>query len=273
MIENRTPLLAKDLTLSGESIVAPTQSVSMLSMREIFSTSIDRGDELLRQYYSQYEVAFPDPAERTSFERLRQRMTDPSSPLEIACFLSGDQVVGGRHYKVISAGDTTFAYGEFTWVSPSFRGAKLGSTIREQTETQVRSKGASFFLGDFHDPLLISEDVRETDIKSGITPEGRIQFWSKQGYLQLDCPYIIPPLFGQTEWVDYCKIGVKFLDDSSVCDSFDKAKVLEMFHAYWDTFGVPYRGTAEHSRYLSSFDEISSIRVIPLSEKRSFIQH
>ena len=226
---------------------------------------------LFSEYYAAFSLAFPSEIERPTSERLLQKLTDPSSPLQILYFQRGNEFVGGRQLKVLNLDESRFAVGEFTWVTPDARKLGLGSLIIEATEQYVRSRGASLFVGEFHDPHLCTATDRAEDGKAGVSPEGRLNFWAKQGYQVLDAPYVVPPVHGQRDWVRNCLLGVKRLCPSDTPLVLSPDTYLGMLHAYWDSFSSGYRTHPEYSQFIHELSLVTQITAIPLGQRRSYL--
>ncbi len=244
-----------------------------LSMREVFTSNSQAGAQMLSDYYARFAEAFPAEDERPARARLEQRLQDPSSPLDIVCALKGNEILGGRQFKIFERqGDTTFAAGEFLFVIPECRRLRLGNLIVEQSERIMTSRGASFAIGEFHDPKLCSERDRALDELAGMTPEGRLQFWEKRHYRQFDAPYVCAPVFGSTEWITNLTLAFRQLTPGEPITSVPVSEYLGVVTRYWDSFSSGYRESPEFTQFMSHFKDVRDITIMPLTESRTFSQ-
>ena len=247
--------------------------VQWVSMREVFSANSQAGAQMLSDYYARFEEAFPAEDERPARARLEQRLQDASSPLDIVCALKGNEILGGRQFKIFERhGDTTFAAGEFLFVIPECRRLRLGNLIVAQSEGIMTSRGASFVIGEFHDPKLCSNRDRALDELAGMTPEGRLQFWEKRHYRQFDAPYVCAPVFSSTEWITNLTLAFRQLTPGEAITSLPVAEYLNIVTRYWDSFSSGYRESPEYAQFMSHFNDVRDIKIMPLTENRTFFQ-
>lgn len=248
--------------------------VQWLSMREVFTSHSQAGAQMLSDYYVRFAEAFPAEDERPTRARLEQRLQDPSSPLDIVCALKGNEIVGGRQFKIFERqGYTTFAAGEFFFVIPECRRLRLGNLIVAQSEQIMTSRGASFAIGEFHDPKLCSDRDRALDELAGMTPEGRLQFWEKRHYRQFDAPYVCAPVFGSTQWITNLTLAFRQLTPGEPTISLPVPEYLSVVTRYWDSFSSGYRESPVYTRFMSHFNHVHDIKVIPLTKSRTFSQN
>jgi hypothetical protein len=261
---------------SSSAVQASTSQVleglSTINLREMFAARPLAAEEFLRRYYDEFSKAFPNETERPLRERLQTRLCDSSSPLQIVSVVIGDQIVGGRHFKAFDDSRIPFAAGEFLWVAEQYRNYKLGSYIISLTEEIVKQKGIPFFIGEFHDPVLCSEQDRTLDQQAGMTPEGRLAFWAKRGYQQFDAPYLCPPVFGSIEWVQNSTLGFKNLSEVDSMTSISTERYLSMLHNYWNSFSRGYQLSQLYLDFMGQFEGVDEIQIIPLHASRSFRQ-
>jgi GNAT superfamily N-acetyltransferase len=242
-------------------------------MRELFSGSSHSGTQLLSDYYALFEQAFPAEDERPAKARLEQRLQDPSSPLDIVCALKGNEILGGRQFKIFeNPNQHAFAAGEFLFVVPEYRRLKLGNLIIQQSEQRMIARGAAFAIGEFHDPSLCSDRDRALDELAGVTPEGRLQFWARQRYQQFNAPYVCAPVFGSTEWITNCTLGFRQLTQGDEITSISTSFYLNTVTRYWDSFSSGYKGSHEYETFMRYFDGVKELSVIPLTATRTFYQ-
>lgn len=256
----------------GNNVALDRRGITYGNFRDGFIQRREVTLELFRQYYSAFSIAFPVKTERPSEERLLQKLVDPSSPLQIFYFQLGNEIIGGRQFKVIHCEGRPFAAGEFIWVTPEARKLGLGSEIVATTEGYMRSRGVALLIGEIHDPHLCGSDARALDAKAGITPEDRLKFWAKQGYQALDVPYVIPPVHGQRDWITNCLMSVKRLEVSDQPLSLSPDTYLRMLHSYWDSFSSGYREHPEYAQFIRDVSAIPAIYPIPLAQRRSHLK-
>jgi len=268
--QHKNPLTSSSIEIGGSPALAGLQ---WLSMREVFTSNTQVGAQMLSDYYARFAEAFPAEDERPARARLEQRLQDPSSPLDIVCALKGNQILGGRQFKIFERqGNTTFAAGEFLFVIPEYRRLRLGNLIVEESERIMTSRGASFAIGEFHDPNLCSDRDRALDELAGMTPEGRLRFWEKRHYRQFDAPYVCAPVFGSTEWITNLTLAFRQLTPGEPITSLPVSEYLSVVTRYWDSFSSGYRESPEYRRFMSHFTDVRDIKIMPLTESRTFSQ-
>lgn len=266
----QNPLTSPSIKREGAPALA---GLRWLSMREVFTSNSQVGAQMLSDYYERFTEAFPAEDERPTRARIEQRLQDPSSPLDIVCALKGNEILGGRQFKILERhGDTTFAAGEFLFVIPECRRLRLGNLIVAQSERIMISRGALFAIGEFHDPKLCSERDRVLDELAGMTPEGRLQFWEKRHYRQFDAPYLCAPVFGSTEWITNLTLAFRQLTPGEPISSLPTSEYLSVVTRYWDSFSSGYRESPEYTQFMSHFNDVHDIKIMPLTESRSFSQ-
>lgn len=268
--QHKNPLTSSSIEIGGSPALAGLQ---WLSMREVFTSNSQVGAQMLSDYYARFAEAFPAEDERPARARLEQRLQDPSSPLDIVCALKGNEILGGRQFKIFERqGDTTFAAGEFLFVIPECRRLRLGNLIVEQSEQIMTSRGALFAIGEFHDPNLCSDRDRALDELAGMTPEGRLRFWEKRHYRQFDAPYVCAPVFGSSEWITNLTLAFRQLAPGKPITSLPVSEYLGVVTRYWDSFSSGYRESPEYRRFMSHFTDVRDIKIMPLTESRTFSQ-
>jgi hypothetical protein len=165
-----------------------------------------------------------------------------------------------------------FGVGEHTWVAPDYRGKGFGSSIVKVTEAVMRQNRAGAMIGEFNDPMLMTPEERELDRLAGVTPEGRLLFWARQGYTQLDAPYVQPPLEGQTVPVEHLMFGYKPFGAGFARDGMSAGQYVRVLEAYFGSFVTHLEDNVHWLRLRESLEGRAFLRAIALSEQRTFYQ-
>ncbi len=278
---------------SIDSLEVPSD-LEMVSLRDAFKRSEGAATELFKGYYEGLRRAFLDPSEVPFEPLLRYKQTAPETALRTFCCLHQGKLVGGAQYQVLTPSiGPKFGVIEYIWVSDEARGLQLGSRLVEYLERSARNRGASIMLGEFHDPLLLSERQHALDEVSGISASKRLDVWRSWGYRQFNAPYHAPPEGERVQWIPelsyrlnplipqglvprempwstHCTLGIKALQPEFERESYSPAEYLAIVHAYWDSSSVKYRGHDEYNRFLAALNSLETVSILPLSEPRTF---
>jgi len=278
---------------SIDSLEVPSD-LAMVSLRVVFKRDECAATELFKGYHEGLRRAFLDPSEVPFEPLLRYKQTAPKSALRTICCLHEGKLVGGAQYQVLTPSiGPKFGVIEYIWVSDEARGLKLGSRLVKYLERCARNRDASIMLGEFHDPILLSDRQHALDEVSGISPSERLDVWRSWGYRQFDAPYHAPPEGERVKWIPelsyrlnplilqglplrempwstHCTLGVKALQPEFERESYSPAEYLAIVHAYWDSSSVKYREHDEYKRFLAALNSLETVSILPLSEPRTF---
>jgi GNAT superfamily N-acetyltransferase len=259
---------------------------AIVDLRDLLNRDLPRAMTLLDQGFAIYCACFPDPSERESKETLLEYLQDPDLNWRMFLALDTDGVViAGRSMNIMEAiinGEPVqFAWGEHLYVStdPAYRGQKIGSSLVRETNSVMRGFNVGLVFSEQNDPHLMTQEEIEVDMRSGISPEERLQFWAKQGYRAFNAPYAQPPL-GDGDPVLYLKLCCYIADTSLIPESvgftgtsIDKDAYLSLVRHFHGTF-VEDMNTDPTSAYLKTLIDggPQEISLIPVETPRTFTQ-
>lgn len=239
-----------------------------------------RAAELFDKGYKIYCEVFPDPSERESAEALKEYLADETTGFEMLLFLQGNEVVGGRHVNVrsVQVDSDSFSIGvdNHLYVAKSHQRMGLGSEIVAKANEYFEEKGCALIIAEQNDPYVMTEDEKTLDAQSGISTEGRLEFWKKQGYVAFDCPYAQPSLDGG-EPVWYLRLSAKFLDPAALPDavafdgrSMSSEAVLNMMRSYHAAFVEDIDSDPTSYELKQQLGSRSTVALIGIDEERTF---
>ncbi len=259
----RLPLFRKELPQD------PPVTDSTLSVRELFQQYPEEAQRLLRESYKSYELAFPYEDEREPLHSMQERLQDPQSNWDILFVLRGGEIVGARHFDILETQIGKVCSGEYIWVVPGERRMGIGSEICRASEEYMKRKGVKLIISEQNDPHVMSQNERESDLSSGISPEGRIAFWAQQGYMSLDAPYIQPPLSPDTSEVLCLKVSL-FPLSSEIGQEISRDVYLNILEAYFRTWPKNVNTTPTFHKINVATEGSSSFAIIPIQQPRSY---
>lgn len=247
--------------------------VKMIDLEGEFNERPEWADAFLARYYAEFIESFPDIKERPPLDVLREHLIAPDSGFRIFAFEIDGEVVGGQHLRMVTTAEETFGVIEHLWVSKVQRQAGIGSVVIQMSEQVLEAQGAKFCIAEFNDPVLMTADERAEDLRSGITPEGRLRFWERQGYSLLNAPYIQPSLNPTEDAVEYLMLGVKPLRDTTdIGPTMESGRLLRGMHAYFGAFAPNYLSDRRVVQMLGDIAGRDYVEVLPLGSPRTFRQ-
>lgn len=194
--------------------VKETAEPVTLSLRETFQFDPDLAEKIFSICYNLYTEAFPDKDEIQSADILRDCLLDPSIWWDIIAVYVDGLLMGARHFTILESQHpetARFAAGEHLYIRRDQRRKGYGRLIIQLTEEQIKNQGACFITSEQNDPFVMSSEQKRIDALSGITTEGRLQFWRRLGYLGIDQCYYSPPLEEGRNAVYHLKLAIKKL--------------------------------------------------------------
>lgn len=247
--------------------------VRMIDLEGEFNDRPEWAEDFLVRYYREFVESFPDIKERPPYSVLREHLIAPDSGFRVFAFEIDGEVVGGQHLRIVQTEDESFGVIEHLWVSREQRKAGIGSVVIQMSEQVLEKQGARFCIAEFNDPELMTPKELEEDLRSGITPEGRLRFWERQGYSLLNAPYIQPSLDPAEDAVEYLMLGVKPLRDTTdIGPTMESGRLLRAMHAYFEAFAPDYLQDLRVVQMLSDIAGRGSIDVLGLLSPRTFRQ-
>ncbi|MCB0328996.1 MAG: hypothetical protein KDD70_05020 [Bdellovibrionales bacterium] len=272
--------------LEGSSLGVNRKHVQfdeVISIREMLRTDPQRAEALFQRGFEIYCEAFPDPSERESAESLRGYLDDPSTGFQMIVVTMNGAVVGGRNFgaktAVLENGEKfPIACGEHLYIPKALQRLGFGTEIVKQTNAMARSYGASLIISEQNDPFLMTPEEKALDASAGISPEDRLKFWKKQGYVAFDCPYAQPSLDGGDP-VYYLRLTAEILDRSKIPESanFDGKSinsdaVLGIMRAYHGGFVDDLDSDPTSVMLKEKLLSRKRIDLIDIEQERSFAQ-
>jgi GNAT superfamily N-acetyltransferase len=247
--------------------------VKMIDVHGEFHERREWAEAFLKRYYAEFVESFPDTKERPTIDTLREHILDPDMDFRVFAFEINGEVVGGQHLRILKTDRDTFGVIEHLWVSRDQRKAGLGAVVIQMSEQVLEKQGAAFCLAEFNDPALMTSQEVAEDVRSGITPEGRLRFWSRQGYSVIDAPYIQPALQPGEDAVEYLMLGIKpLLVMTDIGPAIESGRLLRALHAYFASFAPLYLEDERIVRVLSGIGGQENVAVANLELPRTFRQ-
>jgi GNAT superfamily N-acetyltransferase len=186
--------------------------VPAVELHEIAVTS-ETDLALLRSFYEEiYQVVFPNPDERESFESLISYLRDADDAghehegagrvprpngtarydYHVVVMLAGGEPIGGSIFDYFA--DPNCGVIEFLCVGPTSRRSGYGRQLLEHTESILRSDAKrrgtelGWIIAEMDDPFTCGTGAGDFD------PFARALVWHRWGYGVVDFPYVQPAL-------------------------------------------------------------------------------
>lgn len=227
-------------------------------------------DTVFDQYYGAYSECFTNKNEVEDKTTLRELLEIGKGDWDISVLTRDDTFVAGYHTKLvrITAHDMgLFSVGDYLWTSKEMRGLGLGELLYNRTMDLRRSQGAQGHFGEIRDVLLLPATELYRDKLSGTTSKQRIGFWKKQNREVLDAPWLQPPLSEGKKEIDFYMLTMSQLTDSCPL-AFPREAYLEL----WKRFYPLHKTSSTFERLGQMTEDTSVIRLIPITQTRTFIK-
>jgi GNAT superfamily N-acetyltransferase len=201
---------------------------------------------------------------------LEKLTSDPANSWDISIVRRNREIVGGYHTIVAPVGSFIASLGDYLWVSPPERGTGLAKRIYHEILGMRQRMGASAHFGEVNDPFAQPAAKRELDESGGTPPDARVRFWSKQGRLACDAPWLQPALQDGLQEVNYLMLTVHPLV-SDFKASITRAEYL----AIWESFYSPLADYIDldptRVRLRALLGDQEEIQFIPMEQRRSYL--
>lgn len=230
------------------------------------------GGVLLESFYEQFVLAFPDKNEVHPIESYRRALKiDPNLNIDIQMFDS--RIAGGAVTRTVDTEQGKIGVTEHIFIAQGFRGKGLGKTLNGLINERAAREGAVAIVQEVSDPRLIDPQKRAMDLASGISPEGRVAFWSKLGFLTLDAPYA-QPAFGKDRLPVFCDmLTIKPLSEKLKLEQrISSESYVEIMRAYFQTFLSDVSRNPTFSVLAGSVKESDWVGFIPMDNPRSYLE-
>lgn len=156
---------------------------------------------LLTSFYFGYLRSFPDPTETEPLlDLLIYLRVLPRWDALLAYDAGTGRILGGCSGQVVEIETTTtqckVAWNEHTWVDPTLRQHRIGSTLHRAFAEHAQDLGAAYLVIEIDNPFLLSSDPRGfnhsdpldrrrfwiEEMQQAMDPFDRLRYWSKLGF-------------------------------------------------------------------------------------------
>ena len=252
--------------------------LSVLSAHKIHSEDPDRALELLLSYREGvFKRCFPNSDERETFEDSSMYFTSESSKGDIHFLVKDQSIIGGLHYVVYEVEDFRFGTLFYLCIDPEQQSRKYGRLMCDVAFEEMKRKGCRCVVLDTNDPYSMTEEELREDTQIGSdgnirTPSDRRAMWKHLGFSVFDAPYFPPALGENAKPLDYLMLGVKVIDSYRIRDEISLSLYLAMTKLVLMNYTNGACWESRFDKMKEIMTGVSAVRIIPLDQKRSFLQ-
>ncbi len=290
----------KQIEIGKDASGAPVMSKPFLDVREIYDSLPKKlANQLLTVAYNAFSGQFPDKNEIDPKSEIKGYLQDKENYWTMLLFVDENKILGGYNFRFLEGSELKTAVGEHLWNASGKRGG-LGTSFSQTFDAFSNQRGCHVRIGELNDPSLMTAEEKRLDATSGITPEGRVQFYQPiyaikdaKGDLRggkLNCPYIQPALAEDQDPVVYEGLSIKKYSGYDTAfpdvpaDKLPIGQVRGLITGYNATMVDDVKTDPSNVYLMDCFDEFEKrqqklqptspiyINIIPLTEPRTFIQ-